>query len=207
MELDIAVETHIVVVLSVRPEHAAGGLVADLDPGRRDTGITQGGQHIGRMIRDGLHKRLERQVFPGSRFVLLARIGPGIAVVEINHHLHAKGLGPAGLRHHIFLTAPAVLGIDPDPQPDGVHAKRLEQGHAFHLLTLGRIELAAFLLHLCQPAHIGPLGKIEYDRLRLGFRFGFRSFATGRHQDGGRKKKYKKLFHSLVFVSTYKDSN
>ena len=172
VQFGIVAEAQIGIVLPGRPEHAARGLVADLDPGRRDAGLLQGVQHVAGMIGHGVAQLRQREILPCGRLVLLARIGPGIAVVEVNHDLHAQILGANGLGHHVFLPAPSAFRIDPHAKPDGIYAETLEQRHAFHLTAVARPELAPVVLHLRHPAHIRP--PRHFQRLRLRFRLGFR---------------------------------
>ena len=50
---------------------------------------------------------------PCSWRVLLSRVGPCVAIVEINHELHSQGFGPQCLIEYIVLAAPSVRRVDP----------------------------------------------------------------------------------------------
>ena len=82
---------------------------------------------------------------PGGGDVLLLRVSPEIAVVEVNHYLHSQVAGPAGLDEQVLGAVPvAVLRrINPDPEPHGVQPEVLHQPGAFHLLALFVIEVLA----------------------------------------------------------------
>ena len=67
-----------------RPKHAVIGFVSHLDPFRVDSRRGKGPQDISRMLAYSLLQLGESIVGPGRWLVLLARIGPGIAVMEID---------------------------------------------------------------------------------------------------------------------------
>ena len=155
VQLHVACETGICIVLSVRPEHAAGRLVSDLDPFWRDAGRFQRIEHVRSMVRHRLFQSFEIKVLPCLRLVLLAGIRPPVAVMEVDHHPQAQVTSSFGLGHHIVLSAPAVLRVHPHAQAYRIDSIAFKQRHAFALRAVRLVELAAFFLHLCHPADIG----------------------------------------------------
>ena len=72
-----------------RPEETVGGLVAYLNPTHIDTSVLDGLQNLTSMSSQRLTHLLIVHFLPRSRDVLLTRIGPPIAIVEVNHHDHS----------------------------------------------------------------------------------------------------------------------
>ena len=70
-----------------RPQHATVDLVADLDPGHADAGGFQSVENALRMIGDVRLELGQRLASPCRRLCLMPRIGPRIAVMEINQDL------------------------------------------------------------------------------------------------------------------------
>ena len=91
--------------------------------------------------------------------VLPGGIGEKVAVMEI-HHQGQSGLGgPAGQPDDIVFPAPAALGIDPDPEADGVDSDILENVHDVGVRTALFLEGAAVVLHFGNPADVRAFGK------------------------------------------------
>ena len=74
------------------PQHAITDLITRLDIVRRGSGFLQGTQAVTGVFIDLLSQRLVIQGSPGSGCVLLERVGPAVAIVEIEHELHASRL-------------------------------------------------------------------------------------------------------------------
>ena len=84
-----------VVPPAVGPEHATVDFVAYLGHVGRGVLCAQRGDDRIRVVVEGLRQLVEGQACPGGRLVLLARVGPGVGVVEVDQQLHAQGLGRA----------------------------------------------------------------------------------------------------------------
>ena len=80
---------HIILRTTHRPEETVGGLVAYLNPTHIDTSVLDGLQNLTSMSSQRLTHLLIVHFLPRSRDVLLTRIGPPIAIVEVNHHDHS----------------------------------------------------------------------------------------------------------------------
>ena len=75
------------------PQHAGVQLVANLHIIRSDPGSNQLAGHILGITLHLSHQLVGGQRRPGLGFELLARIGPEVAVVQIEHEGHILGLG------------------------------------------------------------------------------------------------------------------
>ena len=155
------------------------------------------------MIGQVLLHFFERMSLPRSRDVLLGRIGPPVAVMEVNHHLHAEGFGTLGLDQHIFLVAPIVMlrRVYPYTKTDGIHTVFLHQGCTFTLLPFIIIESMSFRLHFSGPTDVGTFVEINHF-----FCFAFQFFFLGRrgrtsgHCPHGRGKNpyTQNVFHTSI---------
>ena len=96
---------------------------------------------------------------PGGRDRLLARVGPPVTVVEVNHHIHAERLSPQGHRQQLVLVARSITcGLHPDTQADGRHlVVILEQLQTLALMAVSVVKDHAALLLTGQAAHVGTL--------------------------------------------------
>ena len=73
-------------------------------------------QRLQDFLRVRLHGRGHRGgvlPLPGGGDILLAGIGPGVAVVEVDQQLQAQRLGAFRFRDHVRLTIPATFGVHP----------------------------------------------------------------------------------------------
>ena len=146
------------------PEHSVGSLIAHLHPFRGDALIFKGCEHFACVALDGPAELFEAVVSPSLRFVLLGRIGPPVAVVEVYHDSHAQVAGNLSFGYYILHSAPALGRVYPYPVADGVESELLHQGGALALLTGGVVELDAVIGHFGGPAYVGAL--CERSRLR-----------------------------------------
>ena len=142
-----------VVYLALGPYHAVVDLVADLDHVGSDSLSHEALDGLLRIVVDASLKAGAGIAGPGRGHVLLARIRPVVAVVEVEQEFHACRLDALGERERGFQSAPAVLGIS--VLSGGIHeqaqAYPVESvvGHDFKnvlLLTLVRIFLSPGLL-------------------------------------------------------------
>ena len=163
----------------VVPEQAVGGLVAHLDPFRSDAVVLQELQDLGGM---GLQVLLHLRVgmpHPGARDGLVLRIGPAVAVVEIDHDLHPQVPGQPGIVEDVLLVAEAPEvgavhdlprtaprpGLHPDAQAHGIQPHLLHQGRDLHRFVAGVVVIVfSAFLRSGGTADVGA----EPERLRLG---------------------------------------
>ena len=117
------------------------------------------------MFSDSCSKLGEVVVLPCRRRVLLARIRPIVAVVEVDHQPHSECLGTLRLYYDILLSAPAVFRIHPYPQADRVEADLLHQGGTFHFRAGGIVELHPVIFHLSHPTDVRAFGVAAFDNL------------------------------------------
>ena len=83
-------------------------------------------------------------------------VGPDVAEVEVDHQPQSQAVGPARLHEHVLHVVPALGGVHPHAQPDGIDATLLlEQRHALLRLALGVVEDLALVLQLTSA----PLAK------------------------------------------------
>ena len=167
------------------PEHPVGDFVTHLHPGDVDSGVLEREQDIfGMRFHRGGH-RGRVLAFPRSGHVLLAGVGPGVAVMEVNHHFHSERMGAPGLFNHVRLAVPAVRRVHPHAQAHGIQSEFLHQGGAFTLLSGGVVELETAGFHLRDPADVCALdqraGRLRpvASAVRLPARAG-----AGEHQQG-----------------------
>ena len=163
----------------VVPEQAVGGLIADLDPFRRDAVVFQQLQHLrGVGFQVLLHLRIG-VTQPGAWDGLVLGVCPAVAVVEIDHDLHPQVPGQLRVVEDILLVAQAPevgavhglsgtapgLGIDPDAKPDGIQAHLLHQGRDLHRFVAGVVVIVfSAFLRSGGTADVGA----EPERLSLG---------------------------------------
>ena len=152
-----------------RPQHTRRCLVANLNPFDVDAVLLEEAKHVCSVVSHGSLHLLEvvLEVGPCSRNVLLARVSPRVRVVEVDHDTLTEILRAPRLCEHVLLIAPAVLRIYPHAESDRVHAEVAQQRHAVLLGTACIIELAASLLHFCEPAHVRALCKARHIIRRL----------------------------------------
>ena len=117
------------------------------------------------MFSDSCSKLGEVVVLPCRRRVLLARIRPIVAVVEIDHQPHAQCLSTLCLYYHVFLSAPSFFRVNPYPQADRVEADLLHQGGTFRFRAGGIVELHPVIFHLSHPADVRSFGIAAFDNL------------------------------------------
>ena len=86
-----------------RPQQSVGGLIAHLHPLRSDAIILEKGKNLDGMVSQCLLHLLEGEFLPCRRDILLGRVCPPVAVVEIYHHVHSERLGTLCLLQHVFL--------------------------------------------------------------------------------------------------------
>lgn len=113
--------------LALVPQHAAVDLVAHLHPADGDAVVLEVFEdalgvavHIGVELGNGV-------AGPCRRLGLFARVGPAVAVVEVDHDAHALRGGALGLVQGVAAIVPAAERVDPDAQANGVAADILEQ--------------------------------------------------------------------------------
>ena len=111
--------------------------------------------------------------FPGCRFFLFCRIGPGIAVMKIDHNPHSPLLRPdCHGNRFVFAamtTSPVIRRIDPSPEPDSIDSVIFQNLEAILLNASIVIELVTSRFHLWKPAYISPFRKISIRNDGWGF--------------------------------------
>ncbi len=65
--------------------------------------------------------------FPRGGDVLFAWVGPTIAVMEVDQHVHTQFLRAQGFLDHVFRAAKTILGVHPDAQTNGLQAEFFHQ--------------------------------------------------------------------------------
>ena len=145
--------------LAFRPDHAVADLVAHLhDLGSR-AGRLEGLQGLLGILVELVLQRLAGQAFPLGGLVLLVRVGPGVAVVEIQRELHARRLDALGEGDGALRAAEAVTGI-------AARSLRVdEQAQADHVEAMVRHDPERVLLG---PVHIVELGAARLHRRDFG---------------------------------------
>ncbi|EEF25390.1 conserved hypothetical protein [Ricinus communis] len=145
--------------LPFRPQHAAVDFIPHLHPLDRDAiGFQVVEDAVGVAVDVAVQLR-QRVAGPRRRLGLLARIGPAVAVVEVDQDALSLGGGTLGLVQHIGAIVPAAAGVDPHPQPDRVHAQVLQQQEGIGLHAAAVVERVTARLLLADPADIGAVGK------------------------------------------------
>ena len=91
---------------------------------------------------------------PCQRRRLLPRIGPGIAVMKINHQPHPEVFCPDSFCQYICSIVPSGRRIYPYPEPDCIHTEAFQELHAFQLCAARIIKFDTWRFHLCQPADV-----------------------------------------------------
>ena len=166
------------------PEHSVAGFITHLHPLYVGyTSILQGCQHILCMISHSLFHLFGSIALPCSRNFLVARVSPGIRIVEVNHQTEAELLSSPSLGDDIILATPATFRIYPDTQTDGIGSLFAEEFHAFCSLAILIIEFHTILLHLCEPTYIGALGETAHIVCLLLFGSGIIIIAATRARD------------------------
>ena len=107
-------------------------------------------------------------LLPGFRFELFARVGPEIAVVEIEQEFYALGLHALRQRQRVFQIVTAapvgisvgILRIHPQTQAHIVHAVGFQNGNRILLLAILVIKCCAMLFRLEQRRDVRPLNKV-----------------------------------------------
>ena len=117
------------------------------------------------MFSDSCSKLGEVVILPSCRRVLLARIRPIVAVVEVDHQPHSECLGTLRLYYHVFLSAPSFFRVNPYPQSDRVEADLLHQGGTFRFRAGGIVELHPVIFHLSHPTDVRAFGVAAFDNL------------------------------------------
>lgn len=114
-------------------------------------------------------------VFPGFRLELFARIGPEIAVVEIEQQPHALRFNTFGQRKRrseivgaaAVRRARAVFWVDPQAQTHVVDAVLTQNSQRVLRFVVRIVERRALALQLRQRGDIRALNKIGRERERL----------------------------------------
>ena len=79
-------------------------------------------------------------VFPCCGNVLLAGVGPPVAVVEVNHDGHVLQFGAQGHLQHVLFAAQTVCGIHPNAVSGGIQAVGFHQLGVLAGLSLDVVE-------------------------------------------------------------------
>ena len=152
--------------MSHGPEHAVGRLVAHLHPAGRDAVLLQQSQHVDGMLPQVALHLLETVPLPGGRYALLLGVGPGVAVMEAHHQVHALRFYALSHGQQFILVAVAATWIHPDAHPDARHlivVFQQFQTFAFPSVTIVEHHATSFLS--LQESHVGALHKIGLLRM------------------------------------------
>ena len=150
---------HVFRGFSFVPQHTVSGLVSYLYPFGGDAFFFQCSKYIAGMFGYGILEFVQRICIPCSRFSLLSRICPTVAVMKINHQSHTQLMSTPGFYQYIAFITPTVGGIHPYTQSDGIHSQFAEQSYTFRFASGRGIELGSGFFHFGEPAYIGSFGK------------------------------------------------
>ena len=180
------------------PQHAVADLVARLDEvGRGPLGL-QAAQHPARILRQRVGQSLVVEALPCPWRPLLGRVGPGIAIVEVEQETQARLLDALCQGHDIVQVLahalPLVLcrgmgGLDEEAKAHGVHALAGEEGQG---VVDGRTRLVVVFCPLGLVG--GKQGDIAPD-IALGHG-GDRST----QQEGQKKDPFRHKNHFFYFI-------
>ena len=155
------------------PQQAVRRLVAHLHPSRLHAVLLQQRQHVHRMVSQVAFHLFVAMPSPSHRNGLLCGIGPRVAIVEVNHHVHPQRLSAKRHPEHLLLAVHPTARIHPHTQADGTHLiVVLQQFQTFALAPLAVVELHTASLLTGQESHVGTLHEVAFCGLIL------------RHSDG-----------------------
>ena len=137
------------------PQEAVGGLVSYLYPLHVDASRLEQLEGAGGVACQGAFHLAVVVVFPLGGDVLLAWVGPPVAVVEVDHYRHALVLGAASHGKHVVHVAQAVLGVYPHAESRRVEAQLSHEGDVVALLASLVIQLHAAALEFARAADVG----------------------------------------------------
>ena len=157
-----------------RPQHAAIYLIANLHHIRQNAFLFKAGDGVTGVVVNGRFQLRIIHFFPGFRFELFTRVGPEIAVVEIQQQLHTLRFCPLRQRQRrrqIVITAAVALTlrifrVNPQAQADIVHAIGLQNGDRILLLVVVVIKLCPVLFRIQQRRDISAFNKIRRQRAK-----------------------------------------
>lgn len=110
-----------VVGSSCRPQQARCDLIADGDDGWLNAGILES---VARF--QGVVVQLPRKIVdvgrPSGGDTLLARVGPSVAVMEVDVHTEPDSFRPSRKLDVVIHVVLAIAGVDPYTLPNSIHA-------------------------------------------------------------------------------------
>lgn len=124
----------------------------------------EGAKDVYGVIEDVLLEFIDGVAGPRGGFVLVAGVGPGVAVVEVDEEAEAEPMGAFGEGDGFIAAAMAVARvvgrIHEDAQANRVHPVVFEDLQAVAGLPVDVAENEAGCLHLREPAHVGAFGEL-----------------------------------------------
>ena len=91
---------------------------------------------------------------PRGGDVLFAWVGPTIAVMEVDQHVHTQFLCAQGFVDHVFRAAKTILGVHPDAQTNGLQAEFFHQCGALPRFAARIGKTVALGLHFGYPTNV-----------------------------------------------------
>ena len=135
------------------------GFVAHLHPSHVDVVLPEQLQRFAGVGSQGVFHFVVGEILPSGGNRLFGRVGPPVAVVEINHDGHAIIAGAEGHGDHIVLIAETSTRIHPHAQANGIEAQLVHEGGVFAQLALSIVEALATRFQLSGAADVGTQPK------------------------------------------------
>ena len=143
------------------PEQSVGGLVAHLHPSGLHAVLLEEGEHVNGVVAQVAFHLLVAVSAPRLRDGLLGGVGPRVAVVEVDHHVHAEGFCSERHLEDFLFSARSAPRIDPHAEPDGTHLiVVLEEFEALALAALAVVELHSAGFLSGKESHVGTLDEV-----------------------------------------------
>ena len=144
-----------------RPKQSVGGLVAHLHPARLNVVFLQQREHFDGVLCEVALHLLVAVSLPGFGNRLLTRVGPRVAIVEVNHELHAQCFHATRHREEFVFVARPAPRVHPHTHADGRHlVVVLQQFQTFTLASVAVVEFHSVPLLPSEESHIGTFHEI-----------------------------------------------
>ena len=146
---------HVLLSTPHRPEESMRSLIAHLHPIHVNLMVLQELKCLTGMLCQRLTHLLIAHLFPGLGYILLARISPPVAVMEVDHDGHTLFLGTKCQLQHILLAAETSLGIHPDTESGSIQTIFTHQNGVLTRFALCIVKLHTMSLQGGSAADIG----------------------------------------------------
>ena len=140
--------------LGVRPHQPRVDLVADLNPANLDPGAFKGGEDVESMLINIILELRHIVGSPGGGLDLVARIGPGVRIVEVDHNPLTKCRGSPRLSQDIGNCVVTPGRIDPNPEPDRIDAEIGKQNKRIGFNSSGVVESGTIRFLFSYPTNV-----------------------------------------------------